>query len=342
MKLSAREAARFASAPDLKLAGALIYGEDAVEVAARRARIVKAAIGDGGEMSLRRIAAAEARRDPASVLDAMKVQGFFGGRPVVVVEEAGDGLAGTLAAALEAAGPEDGYLIVTAGILPARSKLRKAFEGARNAAAAPVYADAPDGAAVREMLAEAGLERVEDDALRDLEAMARDLDPYALRDLVARLALYALDPPEAITAVDIAACAPPASDADLDATLDAVADGRAEALGPLIARLAAQGQSPTGVAIAACRYFRRIHSVAASVAGGVSVDAAVGGLRPPVFGPRRDALIRRCRKWPLGAAESALGLLLETDDALRGGAGAAGHAVLERAFLKLALTARRF
>ena len=144
MKLSARDSARFAAAPDLSLAGVLFYGEDGVEVAARRARVVKAALAGNDDMSLQRIPAADARRDPASIQDAMKAQGFFGGRPVVVVEDAGDGLAGALAAALAEAGAEDGFLIVTAGVLPARSKLRKAFEGAQNAAAAPVFSESDD------------------------------------------------------------------------------------------------------------------------------------------------------------------------------------------------------
>lgn len=343
MKLSGRDAARFAAKPDLSLCGVLIYGEDGVEVAARRAKLVNVALGkeDGADMRLTRLAAAEVRRDPASVTDAVKARGFFAGRQVVVVEDAGDGTLPGLQTALAEATPDDAFLVVTAGILPARSKLRKLFEAAKNAAAAPCYGDAPDRGAISDMLREAGARDVSDDALRDLEALGRALDAGAMRDLITRLALYSIDGAGPVSPEDVAACAPRASDAELDEALDAVADGQAEALGPLLSRLEAQGQSATGLVIAASRYFRQLHAVAAVVEGGGAIDAAVGSLRPPVFGPRRDALMRRCRKWRLGAVETALSILLETDDALRGGAEAAGYAVLERAFLKLALTARR-
>lgn len=343
MKLSGRDAARFAAKPDLSLSGVLIYGEDGVEVAGRRAKLVNVVLGgeDGADMRLTRLAAADVRRDPASVTDAMKARGFFAGRQVVMVEDAGDGTLPGLQAALSEATPEDAFLVVTAGVLPARSKLRKLFETAKNAAAAPCFGDAPDRGAIGDMLREAGARDVADDAMRDLEALGRALDAGAMRDLITRLALYSMDGDGPVSSADVAACAPRASDAELNEALDAVADGRAEALGPLLARLEAQGQSATGLVIAASRYFRQLHAVAAVTEGGGSIDAAVGALRPPVFGSRRDALIRRCRTWRLDPAESALSLLLETDDALRGGAEAAGYAVLERAFLKLALTAQR-
>lgn len=340
MKLSARDATRFVSAPDLSLCGVLIYGEDGVEVAQRRAKLT-AKIAEGDDMRLTRISANDARRDAASISDAMKAQGFFAGRQVVVLEDASDGVTPAVTAALSDATADDAFLIVTAGILPARSKLRKAFESAKNAAAAPCYGDAPDRESLRSMLVEMGAKDVTDDALRDLESLARMLDTGAVRDLATRLALYTLDEDGPITPAHIEICAPRAADAEMDEALDAIADGKAEALGPLMARLEAQGQSATSLAIAAGRYFRRLHSIAAVAETGGSIDAAVGALRPPVFGPRRDQLIRRGRKWRLSATESALQLLLETDNALRGGAEAAGFAVLERAFLKIALSARR-
>lgn len=344
MKLSARDAARFAAAPDLSLSGVLIYGEDGVEVAARRKRIVEAILGGDpqGDLRVTRMTGAEARRDPAALADAMRARGFFAeGRQIALVEEAGDGAAPALSDALEGLTPEDAFLIVTAGVLPARSKLRKIFETAKTAAAAPCYGDPPDRAAVAAMLREAGLTAVSEDALRDIELIARGAEAGALRDFIQRLSLYMLSAEGPVQPADLAATAPGAAEADLDAALDAVADGRAEAIGPLIARLAAQGATPVSVVIAGQRYFRRMHTVLAAGDGG-GLEAAVGRLRPPVFGPRRDGLIRRCRVWKGAMVEGALKLLLETDDALRGGvAGGAGFAVLERALLKLAISAQR-
>ena len=71
MKLSGRDAARFADAPDLRLCGVLFHGEDVEETARRRIAVTQAIIGASGDadMSATRMSAADVRRDPASVVD---------------------------------------------------------------------------------------------------------------------------------------------------------------------------------------------------------------------------------------------------------------------------------
>ena len=57
----------------------LLHGADAMRVALKRAALVEALIGPEGaaEMRLERIAAADLRRDPALVLDALKAIGLL-------------------------------------------------------------------------------------------------------------------------------------------------------------------------------------------------------------------------------------------------------------------------
>ncbi len=341
MKLSARDAARFCNAPDLTRAGILLYGADPVEIAERRRKLVTTLLGndDGADMRLTRMSGAELRKDGAALLDALKAQGFFGGRQVVLVDDATDGLVKVFESALSEIQSDDAFLVVTAGMLPARSKLRKLFESLGNVAAAAFYGDAPDRGAISDMLRDAGARNVDDEALRDLEALAMTLDAGTLRDLVTRVALYTLDQNEPVSSSDIAICAPGAGDAAIDEVLSVVAEGKVAEIGPLMGRLEAQGQAPTSLAISAARLFRQIHMVG-SVSGG-DIDGAISALRPPVFGPRRAALVRQCRIWRRDNAEAVLKLLLETDGLLRGGSGAAGYAILERAFLKIAMTAQR-
>lgn len=341
MKLTARDAARFCSAPDLTRAGILLFGADPVEIAEKRRKLISVLLGDedGADMRLTRMSGADLRKDGAALVDAMKAQGFFGGRQVVLVDDATDGLVKVFDGALQEAQSGDAFLVATAGLLPARSKLRKLFEGAGNAAAAAFYGDAPDRAAIGGMLKDAGARQVSDDALRDLEALAMSIDAGTLRDLITRLTLYTLDQDGPISANDVAICAPGAGDTAIDEILSAVAEGKTPLIGPLMARMEAQGQAPTSLAIGASRLFRQIHLVG-SVSGG-DVDGAIGSLRPPVFGPRRAALVRQCRIWRRDNAEAVLRLLLETDGLLRGGSGAAGYAILERAFLKISMTAQK-
>ena len=132
MKLSTRDAPAYFAKPDPGKAGLLIYGADAMRVALRRQEVIKALIGPEGadEMRLTRIAAADLRKDGALLLDAIKAQGFFPGPRVAFVEDAGDGLSDVIGTALSEWQSGDAAVIVTAGQLAARSKLRKLFEDA--------------------------------------------------------------------------------------------------------------------------------------------------------------------------------------------------------------------
>ena len=86
MKLAGRDAVRFLAKPDRGVAGVLLYGPDAMRVALKRAALVEALIGPDGaaEMRLERIAAADLRREPALVVDALKATGFFAGPRAVL------------------------------------------------------------------------------------------------------------------------------------------------------------------------------------------------------------------------------------------------------------------
>src|SRR5207244_10734701 len=80
--------------------------------------------------------------DPARLADEAAQIGLLGGRRVVRVREAGDGLAPLFARFL-ADTVADALVIAEAGDLPARSALRRAFDDAPRAAAIGCYPDGP-------------------------------------------------------------------------------------------------------------------------------------------------------------------------------------------------------
>lgn len=336
MKLAARELAAAAGRPGIP--GFLIFGADAVRVAGRCRALIPALLGPGheAEMRLDRLAGAALRSDPAALADAVRARGFFAGRRAVLVEEATDQAAAAFAAVLDDWQPGDATIVAAAGPLRAASALRRLFEGHPAAAAVAVYDDPPTREEVAAMLAVAGAPPPDRAAEADLELLARSLDAVEFRQTVDRLALYCLGSGR-ITPDDIAACAPAAPAAGLDAALDAVAEGEAGALGPLLMRLAAQGVTPVALAAAAGRHFRLLHAAAADPAGPAQ---ALARARPPVFGPRRDRLVRQVRQWGLARLETALAQIVEADLALRSTARAPATAVIERCLVRLAMLGR--
>ena len=336
MKLSAAEAARFCAAPKAGVAGALIHGADAGQVAERRDQLLAKLLGPDAEaeMRLARLTGAELRADPAALDAALRAQGFFPGPRAVLVTQAADGLAQVIGAALADAAAPEAFLLVTADALSAKSALRALFEGARAAVAAPCYAEAPDARALASMLTAQGAAEATPEALTLLVSLAAGMERGALARLVEVLALYARETGGRLDATDVAACAPPQGQAAADDAIDAVLDGKPDALRAQLARLAAQGGGGVTLTMAAARHFRALHAVAAGGAG----SGALMRIQPP---SRRDRAAAQARRWGAARLERALQTLLETDAALRGGSNAPPAALLERALLRLASAAPR-
>ena len=340
MKLSGPAANRYFRAPDAGATGLLIFGADAMRVALKRQEVVAALIGPEGEgeMRLTRISASELRKDGALLQDAVKAVGFFPGLRVVLVEDAGDGLAPVIGAALKDWRKGDAQVVVTAGQLPAKSALRKLFEDHGSAPAIGIYDDPPSREEIEEALKAAGLGQIDGQAMTDLLALSRDLDPGDFRQTVEKIGLYKWRDETPLTPADVEACAPVTIEADLDDALHAAAEGQAGLIGGVMRRLEGQGITAVALCIGALRHFRALHA-AASDPGGVA--AGIARMRPPIFGPRRDRLQRQAQGWSRERLEEALALIVETDLTLRSTSRAPGFALVERAFIRLAMMKRR-
>ena len=336
MKLNARDAARFLAKPDLSKAGVLLFGPDAMRIALKRQDVVATLVGAEGEneMRLTRMSGAELRKDPARLLDALKAQGFFPGQRAVLVEDATDGLSKIFVAAIQDWLPGDAMMVVTAGQLNARSALRKAFEGSGSCVAIGIYTDPPTRDEIEGTLKKSGITSVDPAVMTDLDNLSRQLDLGDFRQTIEKLALYKIGDDTPVTPEDIIACAPLTSEAALDDAVNFAADGNSAAIVPQMRRLAGQGVNPTTLCIGATRHFRQLHAAASSDQG---PEAALSRARPPVFGPRRDRMVRQARQWQTPRLEMAIKVLTDTDLALRSSRPVPAMAMMERAFIRIAM-----
>ena len=340
MKLAGREASRYFAKPDASKAGLLIYGADGMRVALKRQEVIAALIGPEGEaeMRLTRMPAADLRKDPAALLDAVKAISFFPGPRVAFVEDATDGLSDPIAVALKDWQPGDAQIIVTAGQLTAKSKLRALFEKHTNAFAAGLYDDPPTRDEIEADLHRAGLRAIDTAAMTDLTALARELSPGDFRQTVEKLGLYKLGDETPTTSADVLACAPASTEADLDDVLNIVAEARAPELGPVMSKLQAQGVNPVYLIIGTTQHFRSLYTAASDPGGAAQ---GISRMRPPIFGPRRDRMLRQAQNWGAPKLETALTILTDTDLALRSaGQSAPAMALVERTLLRIAMLGR--
>lgn len=331
MKLSPREASTYFGKPDPAKTGLLIFGSDAMRVALKRQEFLKALLGPQAEeeMRLTRIPAAELRRDPAMLIDAIKAVGFFPGPRAAFVEDANDNVAKPLLDALGEWQHGDAQIVVSGGDLKKTSKVRKAFEAHPNAYAAAIYDNPPDRAEIERLLAQSGLQP-EPDAMAALTDLARVIDPGDFRQTLEKLSLYKLNDATALTTDDIAACAPTSTEAEVDDILHVVAEARASDIGPVMNKLQGQGVNPVTLTIMATRHFRTLYRIAASPGA-------------PIYGVRdRDRAVRQAQSWGAAKLETALGVLLDTDLTLRSAAQTApALALVERVFIRLAMLGAR-
>ncbi|NVO57636.1 DNA polymerase III subunit delta [Rhodobacteraceae bacterium B1Z28] len=340
MKLSPREAEGYFTKPDADKTGLLIYGADAMRVALKRQQVLAALLGPNAEeeMRLTRMPGSDLRGDPARLLDAVKAVGFFPGPRAVFVEETTETAAPAIVAALEDWVPGDAQIIVTAGQLKPSSKIRKAFEAHRSTYAVGIYDDPPSRAEVERVLTQAGLQSVPSETMMAISDLAANLSPGDFSQTIEKLSLYKRGGSSGLSVEDVETCAPRSTEAALDDVLNVVAEGRAGEIGPLIRRLQAQGTNGVTLCIGATRHFRTLYACASDPGGAAQ---GIGKLRPPVYGKRRDRVLRQAQGWGAPKLQTALTVLTDTDLSLRSaGQTAPAMALVERAMIRLAMLAR--
>jgi len=328
MKLSRRDGTALVAKPPKDKLGLLLYGADAMRIAIKRQEYLKALLGPTAdeEMRLTRIPAADLRREPALLMDAIKAVGFFPGPRAAFVEGATELVAPIILETLKDWQPGDAQIVISAGDLKKTSKLLKAFEAHRDAYAWGIFDDPPDRAEIERLLSEAKLQ-TDGPAMGVLEELARSLDPGDFRQTLEKLSLYKLsDAGTPVSSEDIAACAPASVEAGVDDILNIVAEKKSAEIGPLMRRLQSQGVNAVTLSIMAMRHFRTLHRVACSPGA-------------PIYGVRdRDRVARQSRDWGMHKLEAALGMLTDTDLQLRSaGQTAPAVAIIERTFIRLAM-----
>ena len=337
MKVPPARVARFLNAPDPAILAVLLFGPDQGAVREQAAQLRRSVLGDGDDpFRSVDLAATDLLKDPARLADEFGAIALTGGRRVIRVREAGDGLAEAVANAVGA--PGDALIVAEGGDLPARSKLRKLFDGAPNLATIACYP--PDGDALGRLadgwLAADGL-RLTPDA-RDVLTRRLAADRALAHREVEKLALYASGQAE-IGEADVLAVVGDGVEPALDAIVADALGGDPAAADTALDRFFAGGGSAVGALRAVLREALRLHRVRAAMAGGAAAGTAMGQLAPPVWPSQRAAFQRRLDRWPLARLDRALAVLADAE-AMTKQTGYPAETVARQAILALARMAR--
>ncbi len=340
MKIAPAEAERFVSKPGPEWAAVLVYGPDDGLVRERARKIASSVVEDLADpFRVTELTAAALRDDPARLSDEARALSLTGGRRVVRLRDAGDAAAAALDDVLSSASADDILVVVEAGDLGPRSKLRKLFEGATGAAALACYADDARtlGTVIRETLGQAGL-----GATPDAIAYLSDhlgSDRMLSRMELEKLATYALGAVE-VTLEDAEAVVGDGVTATLDDIVFATAEGNASGLDRFLQRAFDEGVNSVAVVRAAQRHFQRLHRAAGDVAAGSTPDQAMKLLRPPVFFKRAALFRGQLQAWNVARLAGVLEALTDAEIACKT-TGVPAEASCRRTLLAIARRAAR-
>lgn len=318
MKLSSSRIAAFLNKPDPDMRVILVYGPDTGLVRERATHLAKLVVPDLNDpFRVAVLPAAALGEDPARLFDEMASMSLGGGRRLIRLQSPGESLASVIGNLLADMPATDSLLLIEAGDLDKRSKLRAVCEGESPLACAiPCYVE--DTAARQRTIGEI-LNGENIRAPREVIAALADIlppDRLAMRSELEKFAIYVGKGHDA-TLADVHATVQDAGAAELDDLVFAVGSGESKRAMQLIERLFAEQAAPVALLRAAQRHFVRLQWARAQMDNGLNATDAVKRLQPPVFWKYEGAMAAQLRRWPRARAEQALRRLYDAEAAVK-------------------------
>ncbi len=336
MKVHPRDAEGFLRSPPDNVRAILFYGPDAGLVSERAEAAARAVAEDIADpFSVVTLAGDSLSEDPVRLGDEAASMGLGTQRRIVWVRGAKDAAANAVATALSL--PWESLVVIEAGDLSPRSRLRTLFERAKDAAAVACYFDDNRdlAALVRQTFTEAGVQA----ETGVIEWMSGNLgaDRKVTRTELDKLMLYVGDG-KTVTLEDAQAVIGDSAMVTVGDVVDAAFDGDFDSLVRALARARFEGVDPIPIIRGALAHLTRIEEAGLAVAAGKRLDQAMRDLR--VFFKRQAVFRSQFRKWPAaGIARARAELVRMEIDCKSTGLPAAE--ICERGLMRLAAMAAR-
>jgi len=339
MKITGARIEAFLRKPDPVPRAILLFGPDEGLVRERAQRLAKLAVDDLNDpFRVVEISGPDLKDDPARLGDEALSLSFGGGRRLVWVRQASDSSVEACKTFLALDTPCDAMVILTAGDLNPRSKLRKLFETSKIAASIACYADDARSLpqVIRETLTRHNL-TVDRDALL-LLVQSLGSDRSVTRGELDKLALYMGDEKH-VEETHVRACIGDSAATRVDEAIFAAAAGDPAKLETALTRLLADGVNPVQIIRAAQRHFQRLHLARGHMNDGLNPDQATKALRPPVMYMQVDAFRGQLGLWPQDKLARAFEILTQAETDCKT-TGLPAQAITGRALLTLAQAAK--
>jgi len=314
MKIPPKNIDSFVKKPPAETMAVLIYGPDEGLIRERLDILTKGVVADIHDpFNVVEFSASLLNESPSRLMDEAQSISMLGGRRVVRLRDAADGTEENIKNVLKALRPGDNFILIEAGELSPRSKLRDLFEKAENAAAIPCYVeDERDiGRVIGDSLRAAGYS-FSSEAVTYMAANVIG-DRAVARSEVEKLITYIGTEKKNITLDDVIACVGNSAALSLDDLARHVASGNFAEADRILSHVLSEGLPAVTVLRTLQNHFLRLHITKARMQKGESMDTAMMKLRPAVFFKVKSAFESQLNGWSMGQMEQALALLASVE-----------------------------
>ena len=337
MKLSFAQQNQFLKTPNPNARVILIYGPDTGLVSERAEHLASFLVPNKDDpFAVSRMTGSEAKEQASKLFDEASALSFGGGRRLVRLQQALDANAKALIPFIEAPPACDSIILIEAGDLDARSKLRKLCESAdETVVVLPCYIE---DARARAKTVSAFLQNNKLSANRDVIQFLCDVlppDRKAMTQELEKLTLFAAGQ-EAISLEDVKSVISDAGGADIDALIQACAGGNVKRTTQLLDYLISEQTSPVALVRGMQRHLMRLQIALYHMNEGMGAEGALKKLRPPVFWKNLQPMIGQCGRWSLQRIELRLAQLADAEAALKR-TGTPDAALCAQLFLNIAV-----
>lgn len=329
MLLKGRQAITFSRRPDPAIWAVLAFGEDDGLASDASVSLIKAWTPKLGEMEVSVLDDDAIKKDPSLLFDNLEAVSLLGEPRVIRVRTNGDKIATLLAEAIaEGDKIENRYaarLVIEAGSLASKSKLRAAATAAKRTAGLQLFADEASDIEdrVKTALLDVGA-TIEPTALA---AFTGDLPGHRgiANSEIEKLALYARGLGRDVMLKDIRALSATDIDHDLSAAIRATLSGDLVAANTALQRLDIAGTSAISILRALQSETLRMLDAHKRMAAGEGSPGMK--LRPPVWQSDWSAFRARLGKWPQKRLLRILERIYEAEAQAKSGSGSADPVV---------------
>jgi len=317
----------------------LIYGPDAGLVRERGKVLATKAVPDLNDpFNVSALSHDAILNDPALLSDNLNALSMTGDKRLVLVSDASDRMAGIVESALSQ-GNAAALLILQAGDLKPRSKLRSLAESSSAMAALACYSD--DGRSLARLIDEVfSADKIEcnHEARSYLEQNLGN-DRGISRSELEKLAIFA-GPNGRLTIDDIGTMIGDNTSMTLTDIAFSAADGSAVDTDRYLSRCLSEDIPPISVLRAVANHLLRLQLTVKKLNNGEAPDQAMKALRPPVFFKTRDRFRRQLNRWREQQISKGLSLVLTAEQECKK-TGSPDVAICGRTLHQIAALARQ-